>query len=98
MQLLRTANLAVRFLLELSSLAAFGYWGWTVRGGLALRLVAAVGMPVLAATLWGLFISPRARFSTGLVGQAALGLVVFLGAAGALYARGHVPVRRRLRC
>ena len=90
MNALRVANLGVRFLLELGSLAAFGYWGWTLRGPTAARLAAAVGLPLLVGAGWGLFVSPRARYSTGRVGQASLGLVVFLAAAGALYARGHV--------
>lgn len=47
-------NLLLRFLLELGMLAALGYWGWTQHDGI-LRVLLAVGLPVSAATLWGIF-------------------------------------------
>ena len=46
--------LTVRFVLELAALAAMGYWGWTQHEGV-LRVVLAVGLPLLAAVLWGVF-------------------------------------------
>ena len=50
------ANLAFRFLLELFGLAAFAYWGWSVGGGW--RWPLAIGLPVLAAVIWGTFRTP----------------------------------------
>ena len=50
-------NLAVRFLLELAALVAMGYWGWTTQEGI-LRPVLAVGIPLVAAALWGIFRVP----------------------------------------
>jgi len=50
-------NLALRFLLELSALVAFGYWGWTQNAG-ALRWILAIGLPLIAAAAWGLFNVP----------------------------------------
>ncbi len=49
-------NLAVRFLLELYALCAYGYWGWRFGGNL--KLLAAIGLPVLAAVIWGTFAVP----------------------------------------
>lgn len=46
--------LTVRFVLEMAALVAMGFWGWTQHDGL-LRVVLAVGVPLLAATLWGVF-------------------------------------------
>lgn len=46
-------NLALRFVLELVALTAFGYWGWQAYG-----LIAAVAAPLIAATAWGLFAVP----------------------------------------
>ena len=46
--------LTIRFVLELAALAAMGYWGWTQHDGL-LRVLLAVGLPLLAAALWGVF-------------------------------------------
>jgi hypothetical protein len=47
-------NLALRFLLEIAALVAAGYWGWTQHDG-ALRYVLAIGVPLVAALLWGTF-------------------------------------------
>jgi hypothetical protein len=46
--------LAVRFLLELAALVAFGYWGWHSSEG-PLRFVLAIGLPLLLAVVWGVF-------------------------------------------
>ncbi len=89
MSLLRNINLGIRFLLELSALAAFGYWGFTARAQIGWRVFLAFVLPLGVAVVWGLFISPKARISTGRHGQVWLGLVIFLLAAFALARRGH---------
>lgn len=86
---LRLANLALRFALEVGALIAVGYWGWSASMRPFARAALAVVVPVVVAVVWGLFISPKARFPAGLVGRAILGLLVFLVAAAALYGRGH---------
>jgi hypothetical protein len=50
-------NLALRFCLELAGLAAMGYWGWQTGDG-ALRYLLAIGVPLIAAALWGVFRVP----------------------------------------
>lgn len=50
--------LAVRFLLELSALAAMGIWGWRSDEGW-LRFLLAIGVPLIAAALWGTFAVPN---------------------------------------
>jgi hypothetical protein len=50
-------NLAVRFLLEIVMLIALGYWGWHFNA-LWLKYVATPGLPIIAATLWGVFRIP----------------------------------------
>ena len=92
MAALRVINLAVRFLLELGALLAFAYWAATSNAPLALRIVLAVVAPLVVATLWALFISPKARFSSGRIGQVGLGLIVFLAAAAVLRLRGDSPL------
>jgi hypothetical protein len=46
--------LAVRFLLELAALVAFGYWGWHATDG-PLRFILAIELPLLLAVIWGVF-------------------------------------------
>ena len=84
-------NLAVRFLLELSALAAMGIWGWRQGEGV-LRFVLAVGVPVLAAVAWGTFAVPDDPSRSGAAPVAVPGAVrlilelsVFLFASWALY-------------
>ena len=51
-------NLAVRFLLELAALLVMGYWGWTQHDGLW-RWLLTIGLPVVAAVIWGTFAVPN---------------------------------------
>lgn len=51
-------NLALRFMLEIVGLLALGYWGWTQHSGLA-RWLWTIGLPLLAAALWGVFRVPN---------------------------------------
>ena len=79
---------AVAFVSELAALAALAFWGFTVPTGVVSKLLAGVGLPLLAAVLWGLFAAPKARIRrTPLV--VATKVVVFGGAALALVATGH---------
>jgi hypothetical protein len=50
-------NLAVRFLLEMSGLVSLGIWGWKQSDGW-LRFVLAIGIPIIFATIWGIFAVP----------------------------------------
>ena len=47
-------NLAVRFLLEIFSLTVIGIWGWS-QSDYWERYVLAIGLPVIAAVIWGTF-------------------------------------------
>lgn len=51
------ANLALRFILELVALYFIGRWAWLQQSG-ALRYVLAIGLPLLAAFVWGTFRVP----------------------------------------
>ena len=55
--------LAIRFGLELAALAALGYWGIETGDGAVTKIVLGLGAPLVAAVLWGLFVSPKAGFS-----------------------------------
>ena len=81
----KSLNLGLRFLLELGALAALGYWGWQFGiAGFARVLLAAV-TPLLAASLWGRFIAPKA--SNRLEDPIRAGVeVIFFGAATAALA------------
>src|SRR5690349_20291483 len=88
MELLKNINLALAFLLELCMLAALGYWGFTLDQGLAVRVGAGLGVPVLAAVVWGVFMAPRASMPLPPLPHFILEVVIFGLAIGALYTAG----------
>lgn len=57
---LPAGNAAIRFTLEVCALAALGYGGWSAPAGVLPRLLLAIGAPVVAATLWGTLVAPKA--------------------------------------
>jgi hypothetical protein len=77
--------LGTRFGLELAALAALAYWGFTTMVGTAAKILFGLGAPLLAAVLWGLFVSPKARYQSPFK-KAAFELVVFGAAVLALVA------------
>ena len=87
-------NLVVRFILELSALIAIGYWGWTTGDGW-LRFGLAIGLPIIAAMLWGTFTVPDDPSRSGKapvpvpgIVRLALELGLFAFAVWALYDTG----------
>jgi hypothetical protein len=92
MELLKGSNLLVRFLLELCMLAAIGYWGFKTNSSWAMKIVFGVGLPLLVAVLWGLFLAPKATHP--LTGMSHLALEIFLFGAGAfaLFAVGRADL------
>jgi hypothetical protein len=57
---IRTANLALSFLLELAALSAIAFWGFHSGQSYLLKLLFGLGVPLLVAILWGTFAAPKA--------------------------------------
>ena len=98
-------NLAIRFLLELAVLAAMGVWGWHTAGGDEgwLRFLLALGIPMIAAALWGTFTVPDDPSRSGKAPVAVPGFVrlvieatLFIFAVWALYDAGYPGAGRVL--
>ena len=51
MELIKGANLALRFLLELCALGALGYWGFKTGGGAVAKITLSIGAPLVAAVV-----------------------------------------------
>jgi hypothetical protein len=81
-------NLLVRFLLELCMLAAVGYWGFKTQSGWVMRILLGIGLPVLIAVLWGMFIAPKATHPLSGASYLALELTLLGSGAVALLASG----------
>ena len=70
-------NLAIRFILEIGALIALGRWGWLQRDGF-MRFVLALGIPILAAVLWGTFAVPDDPSRSGKAPVSVPGIVRLL--------------------
>jgi hypothetical protein len=87
---LHAANLTLRFLLELASLAALAYWGFHTGHSAAGDILLGVGVPVLAACVWGVWAAPRSDRRLSGPALTALQLTVLGAGAVALIAAGRV--------
>lgn len=85
-------NLVVRFLLEIAMLITLGYWGWHVNTGW-LQYAAATGLPIIAATLWGVFRIPNdpkpAPVALPGIARLLLEWILFGAAVLALFTMGY---------
>ena len=81
---MKAANLGLRFLLELCLLAALAYVG------LQVNVVFAFVLPVAAAVVWGMFVSPKARYPVPLQAWIAVQAVLFGVAVIGLIVAGSV--------
>ena len=88
MRALATANLGLRFLLELGALVAFALWGAAVGDG-AIAWLLGAGAPLAAAAYWGLLVSPKAKLDLPRPLRFGVELVFFAAAALALAGAGH---------
>ena len=70
-------NLLLRFLLEISALISVGLWGWKQSDGW-LRLLLAIGIPVILATIWGLFAVPNDPSRSGKAPVITPGVIRFI--------------------
>ena len=89
MSILKSANLALSFFLELCLLAAFAVWGFSTGSGLSIQLLMGIGAPVLVAVLWGLFMAPKAYRPLQPPLHQIAELIIFGLAFVALYAAGQ---------
>jgi uncharacterized protein DUF2568 len=89
MALLKGANLALAFLLELIMLTVFAYWGFQTGTETLVKIILGFGAPVLAAAFWGVFLAPRAMRRVGRKLRVLLEVVIFGLGALALTAVGQ---------
>ena len=86
--LLQNTNLAIRFALELALLTAVGYTAWRTIPNGALRMVAAVVLPVLVAVVWATVVH-----GSGVPSAVQVGTQVVLFAAAACGLAAVHPAR-----
>jgi uncharacterized membrane protein YfhO len=88
-EILKTINSVIAFLLELVMLAAFSYWGFHGEKSVLMKWLLGIGAPVAVAFILGLYLAPNAAHRLNITAGTILSLVLLLGAAIALYQTGH---------
>ncbi|WP_131764892.1 YrdB family protein [Candidatus Protofrankia californiensis] len=88
MNILKSLNLLVAFMLELAMLAAFAYWGFHLDTNLFVKLLAGIGAPALIIVIWAMWAAPNASGRLSVPWLPLLKLALFGLAALSLYAGG----------
>ncbi|HEX6541859.1 MAG TPA: YrdB family protein [Ktedonobacterales bacterium] len=89
LSILKGINLGVAFLLELGTLVALGYWGFTTGPNTLLKFVLGLGAPALAAIVWAIFGAPKSSRHVQGAAYLLLQAIFFGSAALALIAAGQ---------
>lgn len=84
MEIIKALNLGLRFILELCLLAAMGYVGYKIPTALPVKLLLAIGLPAVTATIWAFFIAPKAPHLLTMPYRLLLELLLFGVACGLL--------------
>ncbi len=87
--MIKNANLALAFFLELGVLVALGYWGFQTGQGTIARIGLGIGAPAVAVVVWGLFGAPKAVWHLDGPWRLILEVVFFGSAAVALFTAGQ---------
>ncbi|PJN56345.1 hypothetical protein PAEVO_30680 [Paenibacillus sp. GM2FR] len=86
----RLLNLALRFILELILLFSIGYWGFHYGSGLMAQVALGIGLPLLAAVIWGMTISPKARIKLPLAVVLLIEFLIFTTAVACQVSSGFI--------
>ena len=89
MTIAKSANLALSFILELCLLAALGYWGFKTGGTTVVQLILCLGVPLLTAVVWGIFLAPASARRLREPLHLILEVLIFAIAIVALYTAGQ---------
>jgi hypothetical protein len=89
-------TLGVPVRLELVLLAVFGWWGFTIGGGVPAGIALGALSTSTVAVLWGLFLSPKARITLPELQRRIVEILVFLTAAAMMTTRGHLMLATAL--
>jgi hypothetical protein len=86
---LKGINAGLAFFLELAMLAALGYWGFYGDKNVLVKWTLGIGLPLLTAFVWGMFLAPKAAYRLNSISGNLLSLILFLLAATALFYTQH---------
>ncbi|ADB38235.1 YrdB family protein [Spirosoma linguale] len=92
MQLIKATHQLIAFLLEIAMLISLGMWGFHGDKSTLEKLLPGLGMPLLAAILWGVLASPKSSYRLDLPYRLLFSFTLFCLAAFLLYRLGHTTL------
>ncbi|GAB2537881.1 YrdB family protein [Spirosoma aerophilum] len=92
MLVIKTAHQLVAFLLEIAMLIVIGMWGFQLRQSTIEKYLIGIGLPLLAACLWGLWAAPRSAYRLELPYRVLFSSTLFGVAAFLLHRLGHTTL------
>jgi len=87
--ILKVANLALSFFLELCMVLAYGYWGFKTGSGLVMQLLLGIGVPLIVIVIWGIFLAPASKQRLQGVPHWTLEIILFVASIVALFIAGQ---------
>lgn len=85
LEALKTLHLSLRFGLELWGLYALGSGGTHLTKTFPMKVLLGAGLPLLAAVIWGVLVSPKAAYPLALPARLAVEAAIFGSAALLLF-------------
>lgn len=92
MKIVKSLNLGLRFVLELCLLASLFTASINLINNPILRWTAAIGLPVLAASIWGIFVAPKSQHILDQPYRLVVELILFGLASFMLYRAGYPKI------
>lgn len=89
---MRNLNLAFRFILELTVLVALFLLGVSLSDEVIVQIVLGIGLPLLAMTVWGLFVAPKSVRRLPDPARLGIELLVFGSGVLAFIVSGYVAL------
>ncbi len=87
-RMLKVLNLSIRFILEVMALVSLGYWGFKINAGSVLKMSLGIGIPLITATIWGVFGSPKAIWKVSNISKWILLFTIYILSTLALFTSG----------
>ncbi|AUD06389.1 YrdB family protein [Spirosoma pollinicola] len=98
MQLIKLLHQLVAFLLEIGMLIILGMWGFQGEKSIVEKYLLGLGLPLLAATLWGILAAPKSANRLDLPFRLLFSAMAFGLAAFLLYRLGHTRLAVAFAC
>lgn len=89
MEIIKSLNVGLRFILELILLFVFAYSSYQIIDNTVLRWGLAVALPIAVASLWGYYIAPKSQHVLSMPWRSIVVIILFSFGAALLTVAGQ---------